>query len=221
MRTCVTFSSTRTASSRGARSRSASVRCWRRSRAAPRARELERREAAQRRPRIARAAALCGGRFGGGGGMCVGQRMRGRPAACPAAARGHWARQAPASVARTSARVRVSFLAISPLRHRPWLAAGIERALTGPLRAPLLPTPAHRVPHGFRCHRWRYVPTHASSPFRDGHMSPLLVRTALTPSLAPARAHRFRPLPGFAIMGFIGFFVKLIHVPINQLLLGQ
>jgi len=28
-------------------------------------------------------------------------------------------------------------------------------------------------------------------------------------------------LIGFAIMGLIGFFVKLIHIPINNILLGQ
>eukprot|EP01133_Synstelium_polycarpum_P000384 gene384-451_t len=27
-------------------------------------------------------------------------------------------------------------------------------------------------------------------------------------------------LIGFAIMGFIGFFVKLIHIPINNILVG-
>jgi len=26
---------------------------------------------------------------------------------------------------------------------------------------------------------------------------------------------------GFAIMGFIGFFVKLIHIPINNILVGN
>jgi protein transport protein SEC61 subunit gamma-like protein len=26
---------------------------------------------------------------------------------------------------------------------------------------------------------------------------------------------------GFLIMGFIGFFVKLIHIPINNILIGQ
>ena len=26
---------------------------------------------------------------------------------------------------------------------------------------------------------------------------------------------------GFLIMGFIGFFVKLIHIPINQIILGM
>lgn len=26
---------------------------------------------------------------------------------------------------------------------------------------------------------------------------------------------------GFAIMGFIGFFVKLIHIPINNILVGH
>ena len=25
---------------------------------------------------------------------------------------------------------------------------------------------------------------------------------------------------GFAIMGFIGFFVKLVHIPINQIIVG-
>ncbi|PRP86078.1 protein transport protein Sec61 subunit gamma [Planoprotostelium fungivorum] len=25
---------------------------------------------------------------------------------------------------------------------------------------------------------------------------------------------------GFAIMGFIGFFVKLVHIPINQIIMG-
>jgi protein transport protein SEC61 subunit gamma and related proteins len=26
---------------------------------------------------------------------------------------------------------------------------------------------------------------------------------------------------GFLIMGFIGFFVKLVHIPINNILIGQ
>ena len=25
---------------------------------------------------------------------------------------------------------------------------------------------------------------------------------------------------GFALMGFIGFFVKLVHIPINQIIVG-
>lgn len=28
-------------------------------------------------------------------------------------------------------------------------------------------------------------------------------------------------LIGFAIMGFIGFFVKLVHIPINNILVGN
>ncbi|EFA83749.1 protein transport protein SEC61 gamma subunit [Heterostelium album PN500] len=30
----------------------------------------------------------------------------------------------------------------------------------------------------------------------------------------------FATLVGFCIMGFIGFFVKLIHIPINNILVG-
>lgn len=30
----------------------------------------------------------------------------------------------------------------------------------------------------------------------------------------------FRTVLGFVIMGFIGFFVKLIFIPINQIILG-
>ena len=26
---------------------------------------------------------------------------------------------------------------------------------------------------------------------------------------------------GFLLMGFLGFFVKLIHIPINQIIVGQ
>jgi protein transport protein SEC61 subunit gamma and related proteins len=52
-----------------------------------------------------------------------------------------------------------------------------------------------------------------------------------TPSTEPFKSHThthntefariaYATSVGFLIMGFIGFFVKLIHIPINNILLG-
>eukprot|EP00531_Pseudo-nitzschia_arenysensis_P008739 CAMPEP_0116123326 /NCGR_PEP_ID=MMETSP0329-20121206/4689_1 /TAXON_ID=697910 /ORGANISM="Pseudo-nitzschia arenysensis, Strain B593" /LENGTH=72 /DNA_ID=CAMNT_0003617235 /DNA_START=58 /DNA_END=276 /DNA_ORIENTATION=+ len=48
-----------------------------------------------------------------------------------------------------------------------------------------------------------------------------LVKKCTKPDRKEFQAIARATLIGFAIMGFIGFFVKLVHIPINNILVGN
>jgi protein translocase SEC61 complex gamma subunit len=48
-----------------------------------------------------------------------------------------------------------------------------------------------------------------------------LVKRCTKPDLKEFQKIAIATAIGFAIMGFIGFFVKLIHIPINNILVGR
>jgi len=50
--------------------------------------------------------------------------------------------------------------------------------------------------------------------------SQFLLRRCNKPDWKEYKKIAFATAVGFLIMGFIGFFVKLIHVPINQIIIG-
>uniref|UniRef100_A0A6B2LWC2 Uncharacterized protein n=1 Tax=Arcella intermedia TaxID=1963864 RepID=A0A6B2LWC2_9EUKA len=50
--------------------------------------------------------------------------------------------------------------------------------------------------------------------------STFLLRKCNKPDLKEYKKIAYATAIGFAIMGFIGFFVKLIHIPINNIILG-
>ena len=47
-----------------------------------------------------------------------------------------------------------------------------------------------------------------------------LIRRCTKPDKKEFQKIAFATAIGFAIMGFIGFFVKLIHIPINNIIVG-
>ena len=47
-----------------------------------------------------------------------------------------------------------------------------------------------------------------------------LVRKCTKPSEKEFKKLAIGTAVGFAIMGFIGYFVKLVHIPINKILVG-
>uniref|UniRef100_A0AC34R1Y0 Protein transport protein Sec61 subunit gamma n=1 Tax=Panagrolaimus sp. JU765 TaxID=591449 RepID=A0AC34R1Y0_9BILA len=47
-----------------------------------------------------------------------------------------------------------------------------------------------------------------------------LVKKCTKPDRKEYQKIAFATAVGFAIMGFIGFFVKLIHIPINNIIVG-
>ncbi|PAV76462.1 hypothetical protein WR25_11608 [Diploscapter pachys] len=47
-----------------------------------------------------------------------------------------------------------------------------------------------------------------------------LVKRCTKPDRKEYQKIAFATAIGFAIMGFIGFFVKLIHIPINNIIVG-
>lgn len=48
-----------------------------------------------------------------------------------------------------------------------------------------------------------------------------LVKRCTKPDLKEFQKIALATLVGFVIMGFIGFFVKLIHIPINNIIVGS
>lgn len=50
--------------------------------------------------------------------------------------------------------------------------------------------------------------------------SRMLVRKCQKPNYAEYHASTLSTIVGFAILGFLGFFVKLIFIPINNVILG-
>ncbi|KAF0293051.1 Protein transport protein Sec61 subunit gamma [Amphibalanus amphitrite] len=48
-----------------------------------------------------------------------------------------------------------------------------------------------------------------------------LVKRCTKPDRKEFQKIAFATAIGFAIMGFIGFFVKLIHIPINNIIVGS
>lgn len=51
--------------------------------------------------------------------------------------------------------------------------------------------------------------------------SRMLVRKCQKPNYTEFTASAFATLIGFLIMGFLGFFIKLIFIPINNVILGS
>ena len=47
-----------------------------------------------------------------------------------------------------------------------------------------------------------------------------LIRRCTKPDRKEFQKIAFATAVGFAIMGFIGFFVKLVHIPINNIIVG-
>ncbi|KAI6220685.1 hypothetical protein M3Y99_01596100 [Aphelenchoides fujianensis] len=47
-----------------------------------------------------------------------------------------------------------------------------------------------------------------------------LVKKCTKPDRKEYQKIAFATAVGFAIMGFIGFFVKLVHIPINNIIVG-
>jgi len=54
--------------------------------------------------------------------------------------------------------------------------------------------------------------------FKDSYR---LVKKCTKPDRKEFQKIAFATAIGFAIMGFIGFFVKLIHIPINNIIVGS
>ncbi|RNA03250.1 transport Sec61 subunit gamma [Brachionus plicatilis] len=54
--------------------------------------------------------------------------------------------------------------------------------------------------------------------FKDSYR---LVKKCTKPDRKEFKKIAFATAIGFAIMGFIGFFVKLIHIPINNIIVGS
>ena len=50
--------------------------------------------------------------------------------------------------------------------------------------------------------------------------SVMLIRACTKPDMKEFKKIAFATGIGFLIMGFIGFFVKLIHIPINNIIVG-
>ena len=50
--------------------------------------------------------------------------------------------------------------------------------------------------------------------------SKMLINVCSKPDGKEFRAIAIATSVGFLIMGFIGFFVKLVHIPINQIIVG-
>ena len=67
------------------------------------------------------------------------------------------------------------------------------------------------------------VVARAAAPRRDLHHHTLTARPRPLRSSALAEFKKVVIATGigFLLMGFIGFFVKLIHIPINQIILGM
>jgi len=51
--------------------------------------------------------------------------------------------------------------------------------------------------------------------------STFLIRRCTKPDSKEYKKIAFATCIGFLIMGFIGFFVKLIHIPINNIIIGM
>jgi len=51
--------------------------------------------------------------------------------------------------------------------------------------------------------------------------STYLLRKCNKPDLKEYKKIAFATAIGFLIMGFIGYFVKLIHIPINNIIIGM
>ncbi|GAB5360496.1 hypothetical protein AAMO2058_000633200 [Amorphochlora amoebiformis] len=54
-----------------------------------------------------------------------------------------------------------------------------------------------------------------------GNDSYRLIQRCTKPSLKEFKKIALATTVGFLIMGFIGFFVKLIHIPINNIIVGN